>query len=45
MQADEVARAIKHLGPGFHEFYLHPRSTASDDRDLRCLLELKQCGF
>ena len=45
MQANEVTRAIEHLGPGFHEFYFHPRSTASDDRDLQCLLELKKCGF
>ena len=45
MQAGEVARAIQRLGPGFHEFYFHPRSTANDDWDLRCLRELKTCEF
>ena len=45
MQAGEVTRAIQQLGAGFHEFYFHPRSTANDDRDLQCLLELKTCGF
>jgi hypothetical protein len=45
MQSSEVRRAIQHLGPGFHEFYFHPRSTTQDDLDLRCLLELKACGF
>jgi hypothetical protein len=45
MQADEVVREIKSLGTGFHEFYFHPRTIAESDLDLRCLLELKRCGF
>ena len=45
MQAEEVARAIEKLGPGFHEFYFHPRAISPDDLDLRCLLELKKHGF
>ena len=45
MQADEIMRAIQRLGPGRHEFYFHPRSTAGNDMDLRCLRKLKQCEF
>jgi predicted glycoside hydrolase/deacetylase ChbG (UPF0249 family) len=44
MQAQEVAEATWHLPTGLHEFYFHPR-TIENDTDVRCLLELKTCGF
>jgi predicted glycoside hydrolase/deacetylase ChbG (UPF0249 family) len=44
MQAQEVVEATRHLPAGLHEFYFHPR-TIENDTDVRCLLELRTCGF
>jgi predicted glycoside hydrolase/deacetylase ChbG (UPF0249 family) len=44
MQAPEVAEAAQQLPDGLHEFYFHPRAI-ENDTDVRCLLELKSCGF
>lgn len=44
MNACEVARAVRVLGAGLHEFIFHPRR-ASSDPDFLALMELKAMGF
>jgi len=44
MQAQEVVEAAWQLSAELHEFFFHPRSI-DNDADVRCLQELKTCGF